>query len=333
MLCGGQLSILWSLTRVSRMYHRVAFIASGLNSGFLQQLAHGPIAFDKLASELHIAPTMHEGLKTWLQAGIALGELDSKSAGYCIKGKLSRTLTEQKHDAAAAFFEELAYLHNTLITQAPERPRQGQSFTLKDQNASMIARSSRLAEPIICEALAEMIPKRGPVRLLEIGCGAAGYIRYAALRNTELTALGVELQADAAALATANVSQWNLGARISIELGDIRSKTPDASFDLVTLHQNIYYFPVHERTNLLHHIRSFTKTEGQLLLTSICQGGGSTAAVLDLWGAITAGCGRIPAPKELIAQIEEAGFVNVTAKRMIPGESFYTFTGTNPDKN
>jgi hypothetical protein len=44
---------------------------------------------------------------------------------------------------------------------------------------------------------------------------------------------------------------------------------------------------------------------------------------------MTAGCGRLPEPTELVAQLEAAGFSGVTARSLIPGESFYAFVGTN----
>jgi hypothetical protein len=321
--------VLGSLNKAARHYHRVAFLAAGLTSGFLSRLAVGPISLDALAADLHIDPGMQDGLRAWLQAGVALGELGLQPEGYVMKGSLSRILTDPNNDPAAAFVQELAYLHNSLIIQSPDRLRSGDFFTLADQNARMIARSSRLVEPFICEALARVIPKHKPVKLLEIGCGAAAYIRYSALRNPMLTALGVELQADAAALAMENIARWNLASRVSIEVGDIRRRNPDASFDLATLHQNIYYFPVAERTGLLCHVRSFLKIGARALLTTVCKGPGSTTAVLDLWGSMTAGCGRLPEPMEMVAQMEQAGFVGVTAKSLIPGQSFYAFVGTN----
>lgn len=330
LLRGGQLRVLGSLSKAARDYHRVAFLAAGLNSGVLSRLADGPIAFATLAADLQIDPAMHEGLQAWLQTGVALGELDLRPEGYVVRGRLSRTLIDPHHDAAAAFVEELGFLHNALITQAPERLRSARPFVLADQDARMIARSSRIAEPFICEALDRVVPKHGPVRLLEIGCGAAAYIRYAALRNPELTAVGVELQAGAAVLATENIARWNLGSRISIEVGDIRDKSPEPAFDLATLHQNIYYFPVAERAGLLRRVRAFLKPGGRVLLTTICQGRGSTAAVLDLWGAMTAGCGRLPQPTEMADQMKEAGFADIAAKSLIPGQSFYAIVGTNP---
>jgi hypothetical protein len=329
LLRGGKLRVLGSLSKVARDYHRVAFLAGALTSGLLHRLAVGPITLDALAADLRIDPARCDGLKAWLQAGVALGELGLQPEGYVAQGTLSRMLTDPNNDAAAAFVEELACLHNTLLTQAPERLRTGHPFTLADQNARMVARSSRLVEPFVCEALAGVVPKHGPVKLLEIGCGAAAYIRSAARCNPELTAVGVELQADAAALAMANIVRWSLGNRVSIEVCDIRDRNPEASFDLATLHQNIYYFPVPERTGVLGHVRSFLKRGGRLLLTTLCQGRGSTAAVLDLWGAMTTGCGRLPAPTELVAQLEAAGFSGVTARRLIPRASFYAFVGTN----
>jgi 4-hydroxy-2,2'-bipyrrole-5-carbaldehyde O-methyltransferase len=114
-------------------------------------------------------------------------------------------------------------------------------------------------------------------------------------------------------------------------VSDIRRAAPDVAFDLATLHQNIYYFPVAERVDLLRHVRSFLKTGGRVLLTTICHGERSAAAVLDLWGAMTAGCGSLPESAEMVAQIEAAGYVEVTAHNLFPSGGFYAFIGANPD--
>ena len=44
---------------------------------------------------------------------------------------------------------------------------------------------------------------------------------------------------------------------------------------------------------------------------------------------MTEGCGRLPTPAEMAAQLEEAGFLDVTRRSLIPGESFYSFVGAN----
>jgi 4-hydroxy-2,2'-bipyrrole-5-carbaldehyde O-methyltransferase len=326
----GHLTALLSMTRAIRPYHRLVFVAAGLSSGALAKLAAGPVPVNTLAAELAIGSAMCEGLEAWLQLGVALGELRSGPEGYSLRGRLSRKLVDPTNDAAAAFIEEAATLHSLFITQALRRLREGSRFTLADQDGRLVARSSRLAEPFICEAVDHVIPVRGPVSLFEIGCGAGAHIRYAAERNPELTALGIELQSDAAALAAENVSRWNLATRVTIEVADITDRAPPPLFDLATLHQNIYYFPVDRRVAVLRHVRSFLKPGGRLLLTTLCQGRGVPVAILNLWGVMTEGCGRLPVPAEMAAQLEEAGFVDIRRRSLIPGESFYSFIGTNP---
>jgi len=324
----GGLAVLLSTARAMRPYHRLAFVAAGLSSGFFAKLAARPVSLDRLAAELLGDPSMRDGLEAWLELGVSLGELGRDSTGYRLRGRLSRKLVDAEHDAAAAFVEEAATLHNTLIGEAPRYLREGRRFTLADQEGRLVARSSRLAEPFIGEAVDDLIPARGAQRLLEIGCGSAAHIRRAATRNPELTAVGLELQADAAELARENVRRWELAERVTIEVGDVMSRTPEPVFDVATLHQNIYYFPVADRVRVLRRVRAFLVPGGRLLLTTVCRGRGSASDVLNLWGAMTAGCGRLPEPAEMVEQMEQAGFAAVKRTRLIPGESFYAFVGT-----
>jgi SAM-dependent methyltransferase len=323
----GQIPLLLSTMRLARSSYRVAFLAAGLSSGLLRRLAAGPVPVHHLMSEFDMASSMRDGLAAWLQLGVSVGELRSGPEGFTLHGKLARKLTDPANDAAAAFIEEIAQLDMMLITRTPECLRQARRFTLAEQDGRLVARSSRLAEPFICEVLDALVASHGSVKLFEIGCGAAAYIRYAAARNPELTALGLELQPAAAALATENVVKWNLASRVVIEVGDVLRRSPEPTFDLVTLHQNIYYFPIENRVSVLQHVRGFLKPGGRLLLTTWCQGGGMGAGLLNLWGAMTEGCGRLPTVAEMEAQLKQAGFLDVTRRSLIPGETFCAFIG------
>lgn len=66
---------------------------------------------------------------------------------------------------------------------------------------------------------------------------------------------------------------------------------------------------------------------GRILLTTGCAGGSAGMAALDLWAASTSGCGPLPSPTELVAQLREAGFEEAKAERLLPGESYFAFTG------
>src|SRR5262245_36968834 len=207
LLGSGQVPFLFSLVREMRCYHRLVFVGAALSNGLLRRLAAGPVTLEMLSAELNVAPPMREGLEAWLQLGVAIGELRFGIEGYALRGRLSRRLSKAANDAAAAFIEEIAMLHHFIITQTPVRLRRNQRLALAEQDGRLVARASRLAEPFICEALDEAIPRRGPVRLFEIGCGAASFIRYAAARNPQLTALGLELQPAVADLAAANIAE------------------------------------------------------------------------------------------------------------------------------
>ena len=182
-----------------------------------------------------------------------------------------------------------------------------------------------ILEVFQAEIIRSTFPARGALRLLEIGCGSGVYPRYAAKRNPSLTALGLELQPAVAEMARRNLRGWGLETRVKVETCDVREKVPDEPFDIATLYNNIYYFPVDERVALLGHIGSFLRPGGFLLLTTCCQGGSLGAEALNLWGAATAGAGRLPAEEELISQLREAGYSSVKTKNLLPGDRFVAF--------
>jgi len=328
LLRSGELGLLLSATGAMRRHHRLVFLAAGTSSGLFARLAKGPVPLDRLADGLLADPSMRDGLEAWLRVGVGLGELRAGPSGYGLRGALARKLADPRHDAAAALVEETARLHSVWILESPARLRAGRRFMLGDQDGRLVARSSRLVEPFVCEAIDDVVPRAGPVRLLEIGCGSAVYIRHAAGRNPELTALGLELQPEVAALAAENVSAWGLARRVAIEAGDVMARAAEAAFDLATLHNNIYYFPVEDRMRVLRHVRAFLGPGGRLLLTTLCQGKGVGVDILDLWASMTEGCGRLPRRAELIGQLGEAGFEAIEARILIPGESFHAFVGT-----
>jgi SAM-dependent methyltransferase len=321
----GQLRLMAAGMRLMRVFYRLCWLASAAKHGVLAALAGGPVSLEGLAAEL--APEAPDALEVWLQLGVELRELDSTNAGYALRGFLARRLADPANDAISAMLQEMTQLHHRLIMETPELLRRGQKWTLADQDGELVARSSRTVEPALFDAIDRSFARSGAQRLLEVGAGSGIYIRYAAERNPQLEALGLELQPDVAEAARANLRQWGLEERARVEEGDIRERTPEAVFDAVTLHNNIYYFPVDERVALLTHLRGFLKPNGLMLLTTGCQGGSPAMVVLDLWSRSTQGCGRLPEVEEMQDQLRQAGFTSVEARSLLPTESYYAFTG------
>lgn len=320
----GQLSAFLSTGSLLKPFYKLVFLAAAKEGGFLDRMSAGPVEFEELAEGYCRDRKAREALEAWLQVGLRLGLLDMRPRGYALKG-LAKQLSLPRNDAAMAMLEEVAGLHCQLIAGTPQKLRDGELWSLDDQDGEIIARSSRILEAFQTQGIDRAFPRSGAARLLEIGCGSGFYIQYAAARSPSLTALGLELQPNVAEVARRNIAAWGLAGRVQIETGDIRDRAPAERFDIVTLYNNIYYFPVDERVALLRRIREFLKPGGFLLLITCCQGGSLGVEALNLWGAATATGGRLPTAEEMAGQLREAGFTSVEATSLIPGDKFYAF--------
>ena len=324
LLRDGRLSALLGAGAELKSFYKLTYLAAAGEAGLLNRLASGPATLDSLAEFCAAGGRGREPLEAWLQIGVRLRLLSLGPRGYALRA-LARKLARSENDPVLAMVEEVVELHHKLITATIPKLRAGELWSLTDQSGELIARSSRVLETFQAEIIRSTFPARGALRLLEIGCGSGVYLRYAAERNPSLTALGVELQLAVAEMARTNLRSWGLESRVKIETGDIREKVPDEPFDIATLYNNIYYFPVEERVMLLDHIGSFLRPGGFLLLTTCCQGGSLAAEALNLWGAATCGAGRLPAEDELVSQLREARYSAVRTKNLLPGDRFVAF--------
>ena len=320
----GRLSPLLGVGAGLTSFYKITWLAAAGECGLLGRLSAGPATFDSLAEFFAASGQGCEALEAWLQMGVRLKLLSLSPRGYTLRG-LAKALALPENDATLAMVEEVSGLHHKLIAATLPRLRAGQLWTLADQDGELIARSSRILEAFQAELIRNTLPARGTLRLLEIGCGSGIYLRYAADQNPSLTALGIELQPVVAEVARANLREWGLETRVSVEDGDFRAKAPGEQFDIATLYNNIYYFPVEERAALLERIAGFLKPGGFLLLTTCCQGGSVATEALNLWGAATSGAGRLPAEDELVTQLRQAGYGAVKTNNLLPGDRFVAF--------
>lgn len=324
LLRDGRLTALLGVGAQLKSFYKLTYLAAAGEAGLLQRLASEPATFDALAEFCAARGQGREALEAWLQMGLRLQLLRLGPSGYTLRG-LARVLARPQNDAALAMVEEVGGLHHKLLFATLPKLRRGELWSLADQNGELIARSSRIFETFQAEVIRRTFPAHGAVRLLEIGCGSGIYLRYAASRNPSLTALGVELQPAVGEVARKNLRGWGLEGRVTVEDGDIRAKPAGEQFDIATLYNNIYYFPVEERVALLEHIGSFLRPGGFLLLITCCQGGSPGVEALNLWGAATRSAGRLPAEEEMVSQLRQAGYSTVRTMSLIPGDRFMAF--------
>jgi SAM-dependent methyltransferase len=311
-----------SLIRDSRAFTRLMFLHAACEAGLTQALS-SPAQLDELATRTGAErPDLLEAL---LAVGVSVGELRLANGRYALRGRSIRALADPANDALAAMLDETVRYHASVYQQFAPRLRGAELGPYLDEFDTVIARSSRVIEPFMANFVRDIVPPRGPVRILEMGCGSGVYLRRAAERNPGATGIGVDLSSEVADATRARVAEWGLGSRFEIRAGDIRSLTPDAvdTFELVTSYNNIYYIPPEDRVGLFRHLRSMLRPGGRLALVSMFQGKSIAACNFDMALRSTLGCAPLPRLYELERQLGEAGFGAVRITRLAPTEPFY----------
>jgi len=323
LLSSGQSSLIFGLLKTGNEFYRASFISAALSRGVYDHFTEGKASFEHLCEKMGVSN--REGLWAWLELGVSLGELKRAGSEYQIKGKMSKAFLKRDNDAFKALWQEIVEYHYVYVVDTPAKLGKREWFPFDEVPGELVARSSRVNEPFIFEVVNDAIPYQGDFQLLEVGCGSGIYIQQACARNPELRVIGLELQEKVAAVARKNIQSWGLENRATIEHSDVRNYSSDQKFDLITLHQNIYYFPVQERKNLFQHLKEYLKPSGQILLTSVCQGGGPGIQALNIQVSTTEGFSHLPDTDQLCQQLKAAGFTHVQAKRLVPFESLWAF--------
>ena len=333
MLKGGKLPLLLRFKGLFNNFYKVSFLASMINTTFMEQFTKGLVTIEDLAKKFPQTSTTQNAVEAWLNLGVQLGVIKKTDAGFSLCGFMAKTLAKHDNGAIRALVREVADLHHLYIMQTPAKLEQGIEWKPSDQHAEygdLIARSSQTLEPFLFETIDRIFPKSDDIRLLEVGCGNAGYIIYAARRHSKLNAVGLELNEHVAENARTNIQARNLQNRVDILVEDIRDFQTDEQFDVLTLYNNIYYFPVQNRIDLLRHAKKLLKPNGRILLTTGCQNGGIEFELVNLIHASTNGWGRLPDKDEMLNQMTAAGFERNTATNLLPGNKYYAFVGHHP---
>jgi SAM-dependent methyltransferase len=301
---------------------RLNFLYAASSAGLLKQLREW-----KQRSELQCS---FETLDALLNVGVAIGELKRDGNRYRISGKRALALSAQDGDALAALLEEFVTYHAAVYRNIADPSVLGAKQDYLSGKGELIARSSRVLEQFMVEFVQKQVTGKGALSLLEIGCGSGIYLRHAATANPQSTGIGIDLQQDVIEATSKRLIEWGLAPRFRVLHADIRQAGAEiaGSFDLVTLYNNIYYFPENERVRLLAALRERLKPGGKLAVVSLFAGKSVTAANFEFVLSSTSGCYAIGTVENLVRQLHDAGFREVTTTRLIPVQPFFGISAT-----
>jgi SAM-dependent methyltransferase len=257
-----------------------------------------------------------------LDTGVAFRLVRRRGATYAGRGARLRTVASGRAPDAAGMSEEaVAYdapIYAGLVDHLRGAPPRDYDAGLGDE----IARVSRVVEPVVGPWLAAQAAGSKATRVLDVGCGSGVNLRWIAEALPHADRLqGIDLDADAIAGATANLVSWGLEDRVDVRVADLRALPDDLAgpWDVVVLAQNIYYWPVDERTDVLRRVRELTGGTGTALVLSGVPSRSAFGRHLDVALRVTSGCYRLPTIDELGQHAREAGFAQVRVRDLVPG--------------
>ena len=302
---------------------RLHFLDVAVEIGLLEELGRGPATTDQLSARLAIGDWALFG--AFLRLGAVLGELRCRAGCWSLRGRRSRALAAPQADTMRAMVQEAIGYDAAVYAGLDQHLHGAPPGAYLQGTGAVIARASRLVEPVLAPWLRSLVAKRHPRRLLDVGCGTGVYLIHAAAAGgPQLTGLGVDLDATVVGLARRRLADAGLAGRFQVHHADIRTiQLPAASFDLVLLFQNIYYFAEDQRPDLLRRLHGLLAPHGALVLASLLAGRSLAAAHYDLLFRATKGCGPLPRHQELDRQLRDAGFTTTRWMQLIPLESFH----------
>lgn len=305
---------------------RMHFLHAAMDTRLLPAL-YRPRTREELETELE--PGRPELLAGLLDLGVSLGELSLKGGRYQVKGNRSRALRQEKNDALAALVQANVTYYNDVFRGLARRMKGGPLDPDMEAIGPLVARVSKIAEPYLEHFLGKAVEGKGPLKVLDVGCGSGVHLKTALDRNPEVLGTGLEVDPGVVLQARENLEGWGVADRLSVLQGDVRHPPEEAEgpFDLVLLFSVVYYFQVPERIAVLRAVRETLTPGGRVAVAVSCGGVGMDhfSANLNLATSSLQGLTPLPTPEEMESQLREAGFQAIDRTRLIPRTTYFGF--------
>ncbi len=309
---------------------RMHFIFAAFESGLLKVLVT-PCDRETLIEKLHVKRP--EILDALLEVGLATKELALKNELFSIKGKRSKAIMSTKGDMIAAMIQGNVTYYSDAYRNAANRMHGSDLGEDLDKIGALVARFSKIAEPIIKNYITVIVRDKNPMRVLDVGCGSGVLLQSAYNANHNATGIGLDIDETVVRQAKDNISAWGLADRFDIRHGDIRHLSEEmvGPFDLITLYNILYYFIEEDRVKLLNIIRTMLSPAGVVAIAMSFHGKGKDMATanLNMVNSSLKGLTPLPDLDDITALLRQCGFGKIEVHRFMPGSAFYGIVARN----
>jgi 2-polyprenyl-3-methyl-5-hydroxy-6-metoxy-1,4-benzoquinol methylase len=315
---------LYPIMKDWQAFIRMHFIYVAYESGLLQAL-DTPRTRNELIKELDVErPELFDAL---LEVGLAAKELALNDGLFHIRGKRSKAVVGPNGDMLAAMIQANVTYYSDAYRNAADRIRGGELGDDLARIGDLVARFSKISEPIIKDFISGIVRGKTPLRIFDIGCGSGVLLKSAFDANALASGVGLDIDEAVVQQARHNISSWGLSDRFTILPGDVRHVCREIAgpFDVITLYNLLYYFEVSERLGLLQTLRDMLAPQGVLTVAMGFRSKGKDigTANLNLANSSLKGVTPLPELHDVTSLLTQCGFDDIEVHRFIPGSTFY----------
>lgn len=303
---------------------RMHFLYAAVTSGLLAALRDGG-TLESLIDRLGVKrPELLEAL---LDMGTALKELRCKNGTYTIRGKRSKTIMTPAGDTLAALVEANVTYYGDAYRQLGDRMRGAPLGDDLDAIGNVVARFSKIGEPVLASFIRTLVSRSGPVRVLDVGCGSGYVLKTAWQSNDKAEGIGIDIDANVVHQAQVNLKQWDLPDRFQILKGDIGTvdESVHGRFDVITAFNLLYYLDPDHQTDFLRRMRRLLSPGGRLAIANNFESKGRdlAAANLNIVNTSLARLSPLPCLDTVRDLLKTCGFEAIKVTRFMPRNEFY----------
>ena len=308
---------------------RINFIFAAYESGLLKALSQ-PCDRKALIEKLHIKRI--ELFDALLEVGLATKELAVKNERYFIKGKRSKAIADANGDMLAAIVQASVTYYSDAYKNATARMLGEELGDNLDEIGEIVARFSKITEPIIEDFLASLVRGKNPMTVLDVGCGSGFLLRSVYKINNNANGIGLDIDEAVVHQAKNNINAWGLADQFKIHHGSISGfSEKTGTFDLISLINILYYFNEEDRFDLMNNLCKQLSPDGILIIVMNFNSKGKDAGAANLNVVNNSLKKLTPLPDidEIKSLLEQCGLSKIKIHRFMPGSSFWGLVAYN----